>query len=493
MKKKAPIRSPRTRKEVFKLSSAKVLHALLASTPDALIIVDRFGTILFANTQTERLYSYTHGELIGKQCMILLPEQYRDTHLFYQEQYLTAPVSRPMGEGIEIFGLRKNGTTFPAEIHISPLITEQGTVVMASIRDITRRKTTERQVRIFSQAVQSMHEGVIITDLENRILSVNPALLSIYGYTNTDLLGGSLEELFPHGFFQRVMNEIIDRAVKGGWEGELINIRKNGEEFPVYFSTSVVNDQRGGHVAFVSVVRDISEQKRIQQQLELASRQHAEDTRHFTLSIQRAQEEERRRIARELHDGLSQRLSGIKLHMELLGTEFKPGDKKVGQRIKKIKKQINDMIIETHRISVNLHPTTLDDFGLTAALQLLFKEFEATFSIPITYHPSISTHERVDRYVEIALYRITQEALNNISKHSGATGITIWFTCDTNGFFLSIEDNGRGFDFQNRTKRSGLGLISMRERTENVGGTFTVVSEAGRGTKISVTIPVTKE
>ncbi len=366
--------------------------------------------------------------------------------------------------------------------------------MMNSMHNNTQQKEAEIEIFLLGHTLNSLHECVIITDLNNIITSVNPAMLKLYGYTIDEVIGQNVMMLRTDKKTWDLTEQILAKTFQDGWEGELINRKKNGEIFPIHLSTSVVRNEEGTPIALVGITRDITEQKNLQHQLEETTRVRSEDLRYFSTSIQHAQEEERRRIARELHDGLSQRLSGMKLHLELLLSELRPEDKKSLQRVKKIKKQINDMITETHRISVNLHPTALDDFGLTVALQLLFKDFQGTFNIPITYYPSISTHEHFDRQIEIALYRITQEALNNIVKHAKATAITIRFTRDIKKFVLSIEDNGIGFNYTSirgivQGKR-GLGLISMKERTENVGGTFEMTSIPQQGTTILIQVPV---
>ncbi len=366
--------------------------------------------------------------------------------------------------------------------------------MMNSINKNSQQQEAEREIFLLGHTLNSLHECVIITDLENMITSVNPAMLRLYGYSAEEVIGQDVKKLRTDQETSELTDLIIAKTMQDGWEGEIMNRKKNGDVFPIHLSTSLVRDEDGTPIAFVGIARDITEQKKLQHQLEESTKVHADDLRYFSTSIQHAQEEERRRIARELHDGLSQRLSGMKLHLELLLSELNPEDKKSLLRVKKIKKQINDMITETHRISVNLHPTALDDFGLTVALQLLFKDFESTFKIPIAYYPTISTHEHFDRQIEIALYRITQEALNNIVKHAKASAITIRFKRDTKQYVLSIEDDGIGFEHSIIRKlvqgKRGLGLISMKERTENVGGTFEISSVSQQGTSIRIQVPV---
>src|SRR5437899_9327259 len=152
------------------------------------------------------------------------------------------------------------------------------------------------------------------------------------------------------------------------------------------------------------------------------------------------------------------------------------------------------MITEIRRVSSNLHPSALDDFGLTVALQLLCKDFEKIHRTKVHFRSNNSQMERYDPHVEIALYRVTQEALSNISKHAGATVVSIQLAHRDESIVLTIEDNGKGFEVQSVQQRKsadrGLGLISMRERAEYLGGKVNIESAAKKGTSIHVEIPL---
>jgi signal transduction histidine kinase len=273
----------------------------------------------------------------------------------------------------------------------------------------------------------------------------------------------------------------------------VIHRRKNGEEFPVLLSTSVVRDDVGAPIALVGISRDITEQKLLQQQLDEAQRQRSAGLRRFATSVQRAQEEERERISRELHDDLCQRLSGIKFRAEVLEDEVRPLNKRVSRQLREFKHELDRSITEVRRISSNLRPSVLDDFGLVIALKLLCKDFEKVHAIKMTFQLANPAPRYMDRNIEIALYRIAQEALSNIARHAAASSAALHLMPRGSTIQLIVEDDGKGFNQEDtaRAKGSGhgLGLISMRERTELLGGSFDIDSACNKGTTIAVTIP----
>jgi signal transduction histidine kinase len=280
----------------------------------------------------------------------------------------------------------------------------------------------------------------------------------------------------------------------GGWTGEVMHTRKNGEEFPALLSTSVVRDDTGAPIALVSIARDITEQVRLQRQLEEVERQRVAALRRFAVSVQRAQEEERERISRELHDDLCQRLSGMKFTAEAVEDDVRPLNLKAFRRLRDLKQELDKTITEVQRISSNLRPSVLNDFGLLIAMKRLCKEFERVHGISMSVQLDESIPRHVDPNVEIALYRIAQEALSNVAKHAGATSVALHLLREANSLSLLVEDNGKGFDQADtaRAKGSGhgLGLISMAERSELLGGKCTVRSSLKNGTAILVSLPL---
>jgi PAS domain S-box-containing protein len=207
-----------------------------------------------------------------------------------------------------------------------------------------------------------------------------------------------------------------------------------------------------------------------------------------------AQEDERKRIAREIHDGLGQMLTAIKFNLEILEDMISAGQE--GQdRIRDMKGLLDDVMKEAREISYNLMPSVLDDFGLVPALQLLSEQFSNRTDVKVQFHTS-GAIDRLDPQIEIGLYRIAQESLNNVVKHAEATEVNVQFIHYTKGIRLIIEDNGKGItekpNIVRATGKGGTGLVSMRERAASFGGTLTIDSTPKNGTFITVEIPLTK-
>jgi signal transduction histidine kinase len=210
-----------------------------------------------------------------------------------------------------------------------------------------------------------------------------------------------------------------------------------------------------------------------------------------SLAIIEAQENERRRISRELHDGLGQLLSAAKLKFGMLELLNNQDRERALEIIKDVDGIISKSIIEARRIAHDLRPTTLDDFGLIPALRILCQEFAKLTGIKAKFQVS-QLLERIEPKVEIAIYRIIQESFNNISKYAEATEVTLDVYRKNNLVYVNVKDNGIGFDMEsiNKQKKAGrgFGLLNMKERAELVGGRIEINSEPGKGTELLLEI-----
>jgi signal transduction histidine kinase len=216
--------------------------------------------------------------------------------------------------------------------------------------------------------------------------------------------------------------------------------------------------------------------------------------RVLAASVQSAQEDERRRVARELHDDLGQRLAALKLNMQVFEQELHRDTPSTLARLHGLVGDVDQMIAEVRRISYNLRPLALDDYGLSVAMEMLCKEFERVYKVPTNLRMNGAAGDLHDEQLDIALYRMAQGALSNVARHAAAHAVDVSMSREDGHVILSVEDDGRGFDLASLRKRrdvySGLGLIGMRERSEMLGGTFSIKSEPEHGTRILVRIPV---
>jgi two-component system, NarL family, sensor kinase len=237
----------------------------------------------------------------------------------------------------------------------------------------------------------------------------------------------------------------------------------------------------------------ITERKRAEEALrasEEALRRGQENYRNLAGQLLTAQEAERKRLARELHDDLSQRLAGLAMEAEMLEQQMPP-QRAGAVKLRDMKDKLVKLSIDVHSMSRQLHPSILDDLGLPDAIASECARFQRQDSIAVDFRAENITKE-IPPDIAVCLYRIAQEGLRNIFRHAGATEVTIALVGKNDTICLTIRDNGNGFD-PNRIKgKQGLGLDSMKERAYLIGADFSLESQAGQGTVIEVLAPLSR-
>jgi len=245
---------------------------LLESAPDGMVIVNETHEIVMVNHQCQKLTGYTREELQGQRIEKLLPDETALGHIAWRNEYIKQPKARPMGEHLNIFCRRKDGTMFPAEISLIPLETDEGIRIFATIRDITERKSAENLQRLAAAVFANTTEGIVVTDRDGTIKSVNKAFLQITGYNAAEAIGKNprilKSGLQDNGFYQWMWKTLQET---GTWKGNFWNRRKNGEVYPQSTTINAIRNERGEITQYCGIFSDVTEQMKLEETLRMLS------------------------------------------------------------------------------------------------------------------------------------------------------------------------------------------------------------------------------
>ncbi len=338
----------------------------------------------------------------------------------------------------------------------------------------------------YSTLVEDALIGVFIIK-DGKIEFANDKFAALYGYSKAELIGMD-SFMLVHPEDRPLVAELREKRLQGEKvpvEYEIRGLKKNGETIWVMRSLSVISYKDGPAIS--GIVQDMTKRRKAEEAL----RESSKELRILSNQLLSTEEKERKRIARELHDGIGQTLSAIKFSVENSLRELRKGpDHPELRSLEAVIPLTQKTIEEVRRIVQDLRPSILDDLGILATITWFCREFQNVYG-SIHLKKDIDIHEiDIPSPLKTVIYRILQEALNNVAKHSRADRVRLGLTKKKNRIELKVRDNGRGFDFTRavslKPSRRGFGLASMRERAELSGATFNIQSAQGEGTQIRV-------
>lgn len=474
----------------FNVADVPSAEVLIAAR-EAIVMVDEGQRIVMINSAAQQMFGCPAAKALGSDISSFLPLWRQSAQAKHVQLFKTSDApERPVHNRFEIIGRRANGEEFQAEATLSHI--EMGAsfgwrcLMTALIRDVTEESGLREELNALKQRFQAIFElspnAIWITEGET-IVFANRACFSLFGARGGDhLLGKSIYELLRPESHVAVRQQ-VDQALAGNTSATIEEriARLDGSTRDIEIAVAALPDH--GQTTVQMVITDITQRKAdamalARSQLELRS---------LSASLAEAREEERRRIARELHDELGQRLSALKMELSTLG--LAPGYGTQDGRIASMLEMLDETVASVRRIAADLRPLMLDDLGLNAAIEWLARDAARRMGIEVAVR-LCENDPLIGGRASIALYRMVQEALTNVARHARATDVRIELRPSGDELVLTIKDNGVGFPNPTSRRDGSFGLLGIRERAYMLGGNLELDNPPGGGARITVRLPI---
>ena len=488
------------RTQVELTESRNRYYDLYDFAPVGYFSLDQKGRILEVNLAGANLLGIERGSLIKKKFSQFIMPDSQD--LFYMHQKKVFNTKAIQSQELQL----KKENAAPCYVYLESIKSKDAkgnfALMRTAVIDITENKHLQEAVReseeLHRLTLSAISDAVFITDARGVFTFISPNIDVIFGYTCDEVKAfGTPSKLFGNGFSNA-------RQLKT--TGEIKNIEldimdKSGKIRSLLITMKAV-DIKGGKVLYTC--HDVTERKQAQEALEKSYeeleqrvnertaelKEANEQLRSLSAQLINSQESERKRVAQELHDSVGQTLSALKFRVEnILRQSGENSDYDHFQSLKSLVPQIRESIVEINRIGRGLRPSMLDDLGVLAALSWFCREFAVTYP-DIHIEQKIAVEEDdVPENLKVVIYRVLQESLNNIAKHSRAALVGLSLKKTNKTLEFSIKDNGSGFDLEHALsqvgEKSGLGLAGMMKRIDLSGGVCNITSEEKKGTQIN--------
>ena len=478
-------------------------HFFVQAVQDyALFMLDPEGNVATWNSGAERIKGYQASEIIGHHFSAFYPEEDLKARKPWRELEVAAKVGRFEDEGWRI---RKDGSRFWANVVITAVRDDTGALIGFGkvTRDLTERKQIEDELRRkeerFRLLVGEVQDyAIFMLDTDGYVLTWNLGAQRIKGYQPSEIIGKHFSRFYPEEDIQRgkPARGLEIAAEVGRFETEGWRVRKDGSKFWADVVITALRDSGGTLIGFAKVTRDFTDRMLDQKSLEDSQRQLRESERalrELSLHVLHSQEEERRRIGREIHDSVGQYLSVLKIKLDSMSSS-----PDAAEQAAECAELAEECLKEVRTISYLLYPPMLEEMGLKSAIPWYLEGFSKRSKVQTSFDIS-ADFKRLPREAELALFRVLQESLINVQRHSGSARADIRLFQTNGTATLQVTDHGKGLPAgilqqgtQNWAGSLGVGLRGMSERMRQLGGQLKLFSNE-KGTEVCATVPVHKE
>jgi PAS domain S-box-containing protein len=513
------------------------LNVLAEAAADGVILIDDQSTILFVNPAAGRIFGYEPVDILGNKLTSLMPERLRQIHLAALERYIATGQRHISWQNVELTGLCKSGREFPMEVSLTEYTSQGRRFFTGFVRDVTERKQAEEALRVRADELQvrRARQAALVAEIHASFASKTHGDLRSILQASAESVVRHLDAAFARIWTINYQENVLELQASAGQYTRLngeyarilvgeLHIGGIAQERKPYIANDLVNDPLTEHPEWaeqehiialagyplmvegrlvgvlamfarqglgpdtldaLASVADTIAQGAERKQAEQTLRQANEQLHVLSRRLFQIQEDERRHLARELHDQLGQALTAAKIDLQAARLE----ERAIVRRLDDSIAIIERLLQQVRQLSLELRPPLLDDLGLVPALRWYLDQQAQRADLRVEFFADPAL-ERIDAAIETACFRVAQEALTNVVRHARARTVSVELDRTPEVLHLVVRDDGIGFDVATAQQGASLGLLGMRERVALVGGELDCKSAPGRGTEVHAFFPV---
>ena len=453
---------------------------LLGSIPEVVCILDKDSRFVYLNQACKENWGYEPDELVGRSCFDLIVEK--------DQTFSCDAMNKVIKYGVttecENEYYHKDGSL--VAMSWTGRWDAQDGLLYTTGKNVTQKRKQEKEMEMLSLIARETVNSIVVMDPQCYITWVNAAFTNTTGYSFEEAIGKLPSELLTGPDTDEVLMQQTSQRLKRG-ESAAVNFlgyTKLKKPFWSSIQFQPLCNKSGALDKIVAIVTDITEKRRLQEQLDI---QVTRQQKRITAAVIQAQENERAQLGRELHDNVNQVLTTVKLFNEIIAENITQHK----ELVLKSSEYLQSCINEIRRISKRLSIPPLSEVGLIELIRELVDSINLTNKLEISYSIKGMHEVPISQEMQLAIYRIMQEQLNNIIKHADATMVMIALACEEDQLILSIKDNGKGFDPHG--KRNGIGITNIKSRAESLDGSFHLEAAPGKGCLVTVSFPLVPE